>query len=81
VARELPGAWFDRAEESHPVRYLSVAGDVRLDDPDVTATARRLAPSAYRNSTGRSADRGARCQAKLNFAPHCGDRRCNEPKD
>jgi len=58
VARQLPGAWFDRADESHPVRYLSVAGEVGLDDPGVTATARRLAPSAYRNSTGRSDDRG-----------------------
>ena len=58
VARQLPGAWFDRAEESHPVRYLSVAGDVGLEDPAITAMARRLAPSAYRNSTGRSDDRG-----------------------
>ncbi|MFZ0407782.1 MAG: esterase [Cyanobium sp.] len=58
VARQLPGAWFSRATESHPVRYLSVAGDLALDDPGATATARRLAPSAYRNSTGRSDDRG-----------------------
>ena len=58
VARQLPGAWFSRATESHPVRYVSVAGDLPLDAPGVTATARRLAPSAYRNSTGRSDDRG-----------------------
>ncbi len=58
VARELPGAWFGDASQPFPVRYLSIAGDLSLDDPAVTATARRLAPSAYRNSTGRSDDRG-----------------------
>ena len=58
VAQQLPGAWFGRATEGYAVRYVSVAGDLRLDDPGVTATARRLAPTAYRNSTGCSADRG-----------------------
>ena len=58
VAEQLPGAWFGRTTERHPVRYLSVAGDLPLQDPGVTSTARRLAPTAYRNSTGRSDDRG-----------------------
>lgn len=51
VARRLPGAWFgDR------VRYVSVAGDLPLDQ--ASPTARRLAPTAYRNSTGDPNDRG-----------------------
>ena len=39
VARQLPGAWFSRATESHPVRYVSVAGDLPLNAPGVTAPA------------------------------------------
>jgi len=58
VARELPGAWFNRPGEIDPVRYISIAGDLQLDDAAVTATARRLAPTAYRNSTGHRDDRG-----------------------
>ena len=58
VARQLPGAWFGEASQPYPVRYISVAGDLCLDDPAGTATARRLAPSADRNSTGRSDDHG-----------------------
>ena len=51
VDRRLPGATFaDR------VRYVSVAGD--LDLADGTPTAQRLAPTAYRNSTGDPHDRG-----------------------
>ena len=55
VAHRLPGAFFaDR------VRYLSVAGDLDLSETggEATATARRLAPTAYRNSTGNANDRG-----------------------
>lgn len=51
VARRLPGATF-----AERVRYVSVAGD--LDLAEGTATARRLAPTAYRNSTGLACDRG-----------------------
>jgi hypothetical protein len=51
VQRRLPGAAFaDR------VRYISVAGD--LDLATASPLARRLAPSAYRNSTGDAEDRG-----------------------
>lgn len=55
VARELPGAF-----HSDSVRYVSVAGDVNLDPAAAQAsdTARRLAPTAYRNSTGDPNDRG-----------------------
>lgn len=51
VQRRLPGAAFaDR------VRYISVAGDLDLDT--ASPLARRLAPAAYRNSTGNAEDRG-----------------------
>ncbi len=51
VQRRLPGSAFaDR------VRYVSVAGD--LDLATATPMARRLAPTAYRNSTGAADDRG-----------------------
>jgi hypothetical protein len=42
------------------VRYVSVAGDLALDPArrQASDTARRLAPTAYRNSTGDAADRG-----------------------
>ena len=51
VERRLPGSTFaDR------VRYVSVAGD--LDLQTATPMARRLAPTAYRNSTGDAKDRG-----------------------
>lgn len=51
VQRRLPGAAFaDR------VRYISVAGDLNL--ATASPLARRLAPSAYRNSTGDAEDRG-----------------------
>jgi hypothetical protein len=51
VQRRLPGAAFaDR------VRYASVAGD--LDLAGASPLARRLAPAAYRNSTGDADDRG-----------------------
>ncbi len=58
VARRWPGAWFGQAGQRHPVRYISIAGDLSLDDPAATAMARRLAPGAYHNSTGRRDDRG-----------------------
>jgi hypothetical protein len=51
VQRRLPGAAF-----APSVRYVSVAGD--LDLSAATPLARRLAPTAYRNSTGDAADRG-----------------------
>lgn len=51
VARRLPGATF-----SERVRYVSVAGD--LDLAEASPTAQRLAPTAYRNSTGDPLDRG-----------------------
>lgn len=51
VAERLPGAAF-----ADQVRYVSVAGD--LDLAEATATARRLAPTAYRNSSGNAHDRG-----------------------
>jgi hypothetical protein len=59
VARELPGAFFASAE-SDPVRYLAVAGAIDLAEEagQASATAHRLAPTAYRNSTGDPADRG-----------------------
>jgi hypothetical protein len=59
VARELPGAFFASAE-SDPVRYVAVAGAIDLAEEagQASATARRLAPTAYRNSTGDPADRG-----------------------
>jgi hypothetical protein len=51
VQQRLPGTPFaDR------VRYVSVAGDLNLED--ASPMARRLAPTAYRNSTGRADDRG-----------------------
>jgi len=65
VERRLPGAFFADHEQGEQgdqgdqgVRYLSVAGDLDLDDPAATATARRLAPAAYRNSTGNPNDHG-----------------------
>ncbi|MEB3199995.1 MAG: esterase [Synechococcaceae cyanobacterium] len=51
VQRRLPGAHF-----APRVRYVSVAGDLEL--AAATPTARRLAPTAYRNSTGDPEDRG-----------------------
>ena len=59
VARELPGAFFASADPD-PVRYVAVAGAIALAEQDgqASATARRLAPTAYRNSTGDPADRG-----------------------
>jgi pimeloyl-ACP methyl ester carboxylesterase len=51
VAQRLQGATF-----AARVRYVSVAGD--LDLAEGTPTARRLAPTAYRNSTGDPQDRG-----------------------
>lgn len=55
VARELPGCAFAPA-----VRYVSVAGSVDLDPArgEASDTARRLAPSAYRNSSGDANDKG-----------------------
>jgi hypothetical protein len=55
VDRELPGAF-----HGDQVRYVSVAGAVRLDPEakEASDTARRLAPTAYRNSTGNPDDRG-----------------------
>jgi hypothetical protein len=55
VARRLPGCAFAPA-----VRYVSVAGAVDLDPArgEASATARRMAPAAYRNSTGDANDRG-----------------------
>lgn len=49
VARDLPGCAFAPA-----VRYVSVAGSVALEAArgEASDTARRMAPSAYRNSTG-----------------------------
>jgi hypothetical protein len=42
------------------VRYISVAGAINLDPAagEASDTARRLAPTAYRNSTGNPTDRG-----------------------
>lgn len=51
VQRRLPGTPF-----APQVRYVSVAGD--LDLANATPMARRLAPTAYRNSTGAADDRG-----------------------
>ncbi len=55
VDRELPGAFFRDS-----VRYISVAGEVDLNPAagEASDTARRLAPTAYRNSTGNAEDRG-----------------------
>ncbi len=55
VARQLPGCPFAPA-----VRYVSVAGAVALDPASGQAsdTARRMAPAAYRNSSGDAHDRG-----------------------
>ena len=51
VQQRLPGVAFaDR------VRYVSVAGDLKLEA--ATPLAQRLAPTAYRNSTGDADDRG-----------------------
>jgi hypothetical protein len=62
VERRLPGAFLADQEQGDQaadgVRYVSVAGDLDLDDPAATATARRLAPTAYRNSTGNPNDHG-----------------------
>ncbi len=62
VERRLPGAWFgaDHPDRhgGHPVRYVSVAGDLDLADPGASDLARRLAPGAYRNSSGDPHDRG-----------------------
>jgi len=59
VARELPGAFFGH-DRQHPVRYVAVAGVIELEAAagQASATARRLAPTAYRNSTGDANDRG-----------------------
>ena len=51
VDQRLPGAVF-----ADQVRYVSVAGDLDLDT--ASPTARRLAPTAYRNSSGDPLDRG-----------------------
>jgi hypothetical protein len=51
VARRLPGAAF-----AQQVHYLSVAGD--LDLAEASPLAQRLAPTAYRNSSGDPHDRG-----------------------
>ncbi|EDY38194.1 hypothetical protein CPCC7001_1073 [Cyanobium sp. PCC 7001] len=51
VQRRLPGCPF-----ADQVRYLSVAGDLEL--AEATPMAQRLAPTAYRNSTGDPHDRG-----------------------
>ena len=61
VDRRLPGAYF-----AEVVRYVSVAGDLDLSPaPEgaattatATAAARRIAPTAYKNSTGDPDDRG-----------------------
>ncbi len=55
VAKRLPGACF-----APEVRYVSVAGSVRLEAAagEASDTARRLAPTAYRNSSGDADDRG-----------------------
>lgn len=55
VARELPGCAF-----APEVRYVSVAGSVALEGArgEASDTARRMAPSAYRNSTGDANDPG-----------------------
>ncbi|MFM7733901.1 MAG: esterase/lipase family protein [Cyanobium sp.] len=54
VARRLPGCAFPA------VRDVSVAGVVDLDAArgEASATARRMAPTAYRNSSGDADDRG-----------------------
>jgi hypothetical protein len=59
VDRLLPGARFAN-DPAAAVRYLSVAGAIQLDPAtgQASATARRLAPTAYRNSTGNAGDRG-----------------------
>jgi len=59
VDRRLPGARF-ATDPAAAVRYLSVAGAIQLDPAagQASATARRLAPTAYRNSTGNASDRG-----------------------
>lgn len=56
VDRRLPGAFYNRDGDSDSVRYVSVAGDLALEEG--TPLARRMAPTAYRNSTGRSHDAG-----------------------
>jgi len=55
VARELPGCAFAPA-----VRYVSVAGAVDLDRArgEASDTERRMAPPAFRNSTGDANDQG-----------------------
>ncbi|MEB3265743.1 MAG: esterase [Cyanobacteriota bacterium] len=54
VARELPGAFCG------DVAYISVAGSVDLNPAagQASATARRLAPGAYRSSSGLADDHG-----------------------
>jgi pimeloyl-ACP methyl ester carboxylesterase len=51
VRQRLPGAFF-----AERVRYVSVAGDLELSS--ASPLARRLAPTAYRNSSGCAADHG-----------------------
>ncbi|KEF42679.1 MAG: esterase [Cyanobium sp. CACIAM 14] len=51
VQRRLPGVPF-----AERVAYVSVAGDLELES--ASPMARRLAPTAYRNSTGHADDRG-----------------------
>jgi hypothetical protein len=51
VQRRLPGCPF-----AGRVRYVSVAGDLELDE--ASPMAQRLAPTAYRNSSGDPHDRG-----------------------
>ena len=56
VDRRLPGAFFNSDGDSDSVHYVSVAGDLDLEEG--TPLARRLAPTAYRNSTGHALDAG-----------------------
>ena len=51
VRQRLPGAFF-----AERVRYVSVAGDLELSS--ASPLARRMAPTAYRNSSGFAADQG-----------------------
>ena len=53
VDQRLPGARF-----APSVRYLSVAGDLDLDDPLASASSRRLAPAAYASNCGDRLARG-----------------------
>ncbi|APD47119.1 esterase [Synechococcus sp. CS-602] len=61
VQQRLPGSFFsdrvgDDRVKADRVRYVSVAGDLEL--PAASSMARRLAPTAYRNSSGDANDRG-----------------------